>query len=165
MPSLPFISFFFLLSRPVDDYPPPPSGVIDWNRYLVGSLDGSLHLLALTTKQPSSRGGEEDDEVIDQIVLQRLGETSIPQSLSYLDKGYVFVGSMCGDCQLIRLASGEERRKRIRDNQPLIEVIPSSFPSHPKEWFFFCLPFRPNHSFIHFFVFSFFLSPSSSCRS
>lgn len=54
--------------------------------------------------------------------VQRLGTTVIPQTLAYLDSGFVFVGSMCGDSQLVQLASGEERQRRMREGLPLVEV-------------------------------------------
>merc|ERR1719186_1967742 len=35
--------------------------------------------------------------------LELLGETSIPEAISYIDNGYVYIGSRLGDSQLIRL--------------------------------------------------------------
>lgn len=47
--------------------------------------------------------------------LQRLGRTSTPSTLSYLDSGVVFVGSCFGDSQLVKLhASPPDPEVRVR---------------------------------------------------
>ena len=42
------------------------------------------------------------------VVVQRVGQTSVASALAYLDSGVVFVGSGLGDSMLVRLQSGED---------------------------------------------------------
>ncbi|KAL9676917.1 hypothetical protein QQ045_005139 [Rhodiola kirilowii] len=65
----------------------------DGSRYLLGDHTGLLHLLVVT----------HDKDKVTGLKLELLGETSIPSSISYLDNGYVYVGSSFGDSQLIKL--------------------------------------------------------------
>lgn len=64
----------------------------DGSRYLLGDYLGNLHLLVLegTAGTPN------------QIKLELLGKTSQASTLSYLDNGFVFVGSCFGDSQLVK---------------------------------------------------------------
>ena len=65
----------------------------DGSRFLLGDNSGFLRMLALV---------QVDDQVVD-MSLERIGETSVASSLSYLDNGFVFVGSFFGDSMLVRL--------------------------------------------------------------
>lgn len=65
----------------------------DGSRYLLGDHDGTLYLLVIL----------HDGKKVKELKIERLGETSIPSTLSYLDNGVVFVGSAYGDSQLIKL--------------------------------------------------------------
>uniref|UniRef100_A0A7N0V492 DNA damage-binding protein 1 n=1 Tax=Kalanchoe fedtschenkoi TaxID=63787 RepID=A0A7N0V492_KALFE len=65
----------------------------DGSRYLLGDHNGLLHLLVVT----------HDKDKVTGLKLELLGETSIPSTISYLDNGYVYVGSSYGDSQLIKL--------------------------------------------------------------
>ena len=65
----------------------------DGSRYLLGDHDGTLYLLVIL----------HDGKKVKELKIERLGETSIPSTLSYLDNGDVFVGSAYGDSQLIKL--------------------------------------------------------------
>lgn len=75
-------------------------GKVDPNgsRYLLGDLAGHLFMLVL-----------EKEEKMDGLVTVRdikielLGEVSIPECLTYLDNGVVFIGSRFGDSQLVKL--------------------------------------------------------------
>lgn len=67
----------------------------DGSRYLLGDHDGTLYLLVLV----------HDGKRVNELKIERLGETSIPSTVSYLDNGVVFVGSAYGDSQLIKLHS------------------------------------------------------------
>lgn len=103
--------------------------VIDSTRFLIADKDGSLFVLAVvpsTTNSASSLffdSGSGGDKAKQQLPLlssswasslpstataaalefRRLGETVIASTISYLDDGYVHVGSVFGDSQLIRL--------------------------------------------------------------
>jgi len=41
--------------------------------------------------------------VVKDLKLELLGETTIPECMTYLDNGYVYIGSRLGDSQLVRL--------------------------------------------------------------
>jgi len=79
-------------------------------RWLLTDEWGGLHVLALRTEHfpmtsstSSSTSSRAKLNVVD-LSMEFLGETSIASSLSYLDNGYVFIGSCFGDSQLIRLS-------------------------------------------------------------
>ena len=68
------------------------------SRYLLGDLSGRLFLLLLEKEERSdSRIAVKD------LKLEYLGEISIPDCMTYLDNGVVYVGSRLGDSQLIKL--------------------------------------------------------------
>lgn len=64
----------------------------DGSRYLLGDYLGNLFLLVL----------EGSDGLVNTLKLEPLGKTSQASTLSYLDNGFVFVGSCFGDSQLVR---------------------------------------------------------------
>lgn len=64
-------------------------------RYLVGDHKGQLMMLMLV--EGPSRAA------VLQLKVDVLGETSAARSISYLDSGFVYIGSRSGDSQLIRL--------------------------------------------------------------
>ncbi|XP_028966942.1 DNA damage-binding protein 1 [Galendromus occidentalis] len=78
---------------------------IDNNRFILGGICGRLFILTLR---------RENKKVVSHS-LDLLGSVSIPECLSYLDNGVVFVGSRLGDSQLIRMHAQE----------PFIEVLES----------------------------------------
>jgi DNA damage-binding protein 1 len=65
----------------------------DGSRHLLSDTSGVLYLLLLI----------HDDDTVQGLKLEALGETSAAATLSYLDTGVVFVGSAWGDSQLVRL--------------------------------------------------------------
>lgn len=65
----------------------------DGSRYLLGDCNGNLYLMVLAHDQNTALG----------ITVEIVGHTSSASSISYLDKGFVFVGSKSGDSQLVRL--------------------------------------------------------------
>ena len=67
----------------------------DGSRYLLGDMAGHLYMLLLV------REDRADGPVIKDLKLELLGETTIPESMTYLDNGYVYVGSRLGDSQLV----------------------------------------------------------------
>ncbi|KAM7541006.1 hypothetical protein Aperf_G00000026853 [Anoplocephala perfoliata] len=76
---------------------------VDIKRYLMGNLSGELFMIHLLGAD--ELGGSSSLTNVTNIRIEPLGETSIPESIAYLDKGVVFVGSFFGDSQLIHLRS------------------------------------------------------------
>ncbi|KAF6018031.1 DDB1 [Bugula neritina] len=70
----------------------------DGSRYLLGDMQGHLFMLLLEK-------GEKPDGTIycKDLKVELLGETCIPETLTYLDNAVVYIGSKIGDSQLIRL--------------------------------------------------------------
>ena len=60
-------------------------------------MAGRLFMLLLQ-KEEKMEGGS----VVKDLRLELLGETAIADSMTYLDNGYVYIGSRMGDSQLIR---------------------------------------------------------------
>ncbi|CAL4129658.1 unnamed protein product [Meganyctiphanes norvegica] len=71
-------------------------GKVDANgsRYLLGDMSGRLFMLLLD--KPEERGDPT-------VKVELLGEVNIPECITYLDNGVVFIGSRLGDSQLIKL--------------------------------------------------------------
>ncbi|XP_001607743.2 DNA damage-binding protein 1 [Nasonia vitripennis] len=67
-------------------------------RYLLGDLAG--HLFMLFLEQDKKADGS---MVIKDLKVELLGEVSIPECITYLDNGVIFIGSRLGDSQLIKL--------------------------------------------------------------
>eukprot|EP00879_Flechtneria_rotunda_P007343 GHRR01007704.1.p1 GENE.GHRR01007704.1~~GHRR01007704.1.p1 ORF type:complete len:982 (+),score=309.67 GHRR01007704.1:155-3100(+) len=65
----------------------------DGSRYLLSDFAGGLHLLVLAHADNRVAG----------LKVQTLGRTTSTSCMSYLDSGYVFLGSKGGDSQLIKL--------------------------------------------------------------
>ena len=63
----------------------------------MGDMAGRLFMLLLV-KEDKIDGSA----VVKDLKLELLGETAIADSMTYLDNGYVYVGSRMGDSQLIR---------------------------------------------------------------
>ena len=68
-------------------------------RYLLGDQRGNLYVLVLL---------KNNNGTVINISIDGLGTTSIPECISYLDNGVVYIGSVYGDSQLIRLKSKPE---------------------------------------------------------
>ncbi|KAK1309389.1 DNA damage-binding protein 1 [Acorus calamus] len=66
----------------------------DGSRYLLGDIFGLLHLLLITHEKGRATG----------LQIEYLGETSAASTISYLDNGFIYVGSRYGDSQLVRLS-------------------------------------------------------------
>ena len=69
----------------------------DGRRILVGDYRGGLYLLTLDRARASGSAS---------LAIARLGDTVVAQTLSYLDNGFVYIGSLSGDAQLIQLGGG-----------------------------------------------------------
>ena len=70
----------------------------DGSRYLLGNMAGQLFMLLLL-KEDKMDG----TSVVKDLKLELLGEITIPECMTYLDNGYVYIGSRLGDSQLVRL--------------------------------------------------------------
>ncbi|KAJ4458180.1 putative DNA damage-binding protein 1 [Paratrimastix pyriformis] len=90
-------------------------GRVDPLRYLVGDIWGNLSLLqlqlasdapaAVATAGPAPNAGRG----IESLTIAFLGKTSIPSTLTYIDKGVAYVGSAMGDAQVVRLSNNPEQ--------------------------------------------------------
>lgn len=69
-------------------------------RYLLGNMSGHLFMLFLETDTNLLGKLQVKD-----LKVELLGEISIPECITYLDNGVLFIGSRHGDSQLIRLNS------------------------------------------------------------
>ena len=70
----------------------------DGSRFLVGDFMGNLHMLVLTHKEGK----------LQSLSFEKLGKTSVSSTLSYLDNGFVFVGSRFSDSQLVKIKEEKE---------------------------------------------------------
>lgn len=67
-------------------------------RYILGDLAGHLFMLFLEKEEKvDGKIGVKD------IKVELLGEVSIPECITYLDNGVLFIGSRIGDSQLVKL--------------------------------------------------------------
>lgn len=71
--------------------------VLSGSRYLLGDMAGHLYMLLLI------KDDKGENPMIKDLKLELLGETTIAECITYLDNGYVYIGSRLGDSQLIRL--------------------------------------------------------------
>ena len=70
----------------------------DGSRYLLSDQTGMLYLLVL----------QHDGKKVMDLRMEALGETSVASTISYLDNSVVFIGSMYGDSQLVKLNSSPD---------------------------------------------------------
>lgn len=77
---------------------------LDKTRFLIGDMSGRLFILILcrSDDEDAKMNGTSSPYTY-MLKLIELGEISIPQSLTYLDNNYIFVGSRMGDSQLVKL--------------------------------------------------------------
>ena len=82
-------------------------GILDPNgtRYLLGDIKGSLYVLVLAI---------DNNNIVTNVVIDYVGLTNIASSINYLDNGVVYVGSMHGDSQIIKLASTDASGNCVR---------------------------------------------------
>lgn len=82
------------------------------SRYLLGDHLGALMLLVIHTS----------DSMVTGLSLEPLGTTVVASCLTYLDNGFVYVGSASGDSQMIRLTSEQQADSgfffELMDTQP-----------------------------------------------
>uniref|UniRef100_U5EVD6 DNA damage-binding protein 1 n=1 Tax=Corethrella appendiculata TaxID=1370023 RepID=U5EVD6_9DIPT len=68
-------------------------------RYLLGNMVGHLFMLFLETEENNAKGGL----FVKDLKVELLGEISVPECITYLDNGVLFIGSRHGDSQLVKL--------------------------------------------------------------
>ena len=73
------------------------------SRYLLGDMAGHLFMLLLDREEKMDGGNTVKD-----LKLELLGETTIAECITYLDNGYVYIGSRLGDSQLVRLNTEQD---------------------------------------------------------
>jgi len=73
------------------------------SRYLLGDMSGRLFMLMLL-KEDKMDGSSS----IKDLKIELLGETTIAECITYLDNGYVYIGSRLGDSQLVRLNTEQD---------------------------------------------------------
>lgn len=70
----------------------------DGCRYILGDMAGHLFMLLLEKDERV-----DGTESVRDIKVELLGEVSIPECITYLDNGVLFIGSRIGDSQLVKL--------------------------------------------------------------
>ncbi|KAL8617543.1 DNA damage-binding protein 1 [Nucella lapillus] len=75
-------------------------GQVDSNgsRYLLGDMAGRLFMLVLEREEKM-----DGTNIVKDLKVELLGETTIAECITYLDNGVVFIGSRLGDSQLVKL--------------------------------------------------------------
>ena len=85
-------------------------------RFLIGDKDGVLSVLILMRSGNNVNG----------IVMDNLGQTSIPERICHLQNGLIFIGSVFGDSQLVKLATYSDSSGAQSQNagdQDQVEVL------------------------------------------
>ncbi|TMS39909.1 hypothetical protein L596_006364 [Steinernema carpocapsae] len=88
-------------------------------QFLLGDFDGVLYMINLTTIDVNNV------MVVTHIQLDRLGDITQPECMSYIDNGVMFVGSRFGDSQLLRLGPEKDASGSFMQ---LIESYPNLGP-------------------------------------
>ena len=73
------------------------------SRYLLGDMAGNLFMLLLDKEEKM-----DGSSTVKDLKLELLGETTIAEDITYLDNGYVYIGSRLGDSQLVRLNTEQD---------------------------------------------------------
>ena len=117
------------------------------SKQLSSSLDSSASGAASDAAAGARQTGKkrklssESSDLVHELRIDKMGETSCASAISYLDNGVVFVGSHLGDSQLIRLSSTplpiEDPTQEGGDDDMVVEDIdedksPSSSASSPE---------------------------------
>ncbi|CAG4984132.1 unnamed protein product [Colias eurytheme] len=72
-------------------------------RYLLGDIAGRLFMLLLELYERV-----DDTHAVKDLKVELLGEIPIPECMTYLDNGVVFIGSRLGDSALVRLSANRD---------------------------------------------------------
>ena len=75
----------------------------DGGRFLLGDMAGNLFMLILEKEEKM-----DGVAMVKDLKLELLGETTIAECITYLDNGYVYIGSRLGDSQLVRLNTEQD---------------------------------------------------------
>ena len=112
----------------------------DGSRFLLGDMAGHLYMLLLI-KEDKPDGGA----VIKDLKLELLGETTIAECITYLDNGYVYLGSRLGDSQLIRLnVEADENKSYVTVVEtftnlgPIVDMVVVDLERQVKQSALFC---------------------------
>ncbi|XP_022126160.1 DNA damage-binding protein 1 [Pieris rapae] len=102
---------------PINCYSPVgPAGL----RYLLGDIAGRLFMLVLEVQD---RG--DNTQTVRDLKVELLGEISIPECMTYLDNGVVFIGSRLGDSALVRLsATKDETNQYVKVMETFTSLSP-----------------------------------------
>ena len=73
------------------------------SRYLLGDMGGNLFMLLLEKEEKM-----DGVSVVKDLKMELLGETTVAECITYLDNGYVYIGSHLGDSQLVRLNAEQD---------------------------------------------------------
>lgn len=97
----------------------------DGTRYLLGDANGVLYVLVLHTVNTNGVLS------VRSLSFDRVGTTSIAENLCYLDNGLLYVGSVFGNSQLIKLLppnAESAMTATVGDSMEVLEVYPNIGP-------------------------------------
>ncbi|CAF4797486.1 unnamed protein product [Pieris macdunnoughi] len=102
---------------PINCYSPVgPAGL----RYLLGDIAGRLFMLVLEVQDKG-----DNTQTVRDLKVELLGEISIPECMTYLDNGVVFIGSRLGDSALVRLsATKDETNQYVKVMETFTSLSP-----------------------------------------
>ncbi|KAJ8724163.1 hypothetical protein PYW07_008143 [Mythimna separata] len=89
-------------------------------RYLLGDIAGRLFMLLLELQEKM-----DGTQAVKDLKVELLGDIPIPECMTYLDNGVVFVGSRLGDSALVRLsASRDEASQYVQPMESFTSLAP-----------------------------------------
>ncbi|CAG4930678.1 unnamed protein product, partial [Parnassius apollo] len=89
-------------------------------RYLLGDIAGRLFMLLLELQEKM-----DGTQAVKDLKVELLGEIPIPECMTYLDNGVVFIGSRLGDSALVRLsATRDELSQYVQPMESFTSLAP-----------------------------------------
>ncbi|CAH2046047.1 unnamed protein product, partial [Iphiclides podalirius] len=89
-------------------------------RYLLGDVAGRLFMLMLELQEKM-----DGTQAVKDLKVELLGEIPIPECMTYLDNGVVFIGSRLGDSALVRLsATRDESSQYVQPMESFTSLAP-----------------------------------------
>ncbi|XP_052756442.1 DNA damage-binding protein 1 [Galleria mellonella] len=89
-------------------------------RYLLGDIAGRLFMLLLELQEKI-----DGTQAVKDLKVELLGDIPIPECMTYLDNGVVFIGSRLGDSALVRLsASRDESTQYVQPMESFTSLAP-----------------------------------------
>ncbi|CAH1637547.1 unnamed protein product [Spodoptera littoralis] len=89
-------------------------------RYLLGDIAGRLFMLLLELQEKM-----DGTQAVKDLKVELLGDIPIPECMTYLDNGVVFIGSRLGDSALVRLsASRDEASQYVQPMESFTSLAP-----------------------------------------